>query len=39
MLSTVAREAVGTDQVQFGEHQISLAPPYRRVSLREGARE
>ena len=39
MLSTVAREAIGTDQVQFGEHGISLAPPYRRVSLREGARE
>ena len=39
MLSAVAREAIGTDQVQFGEHQISLAPPYRRVSLREGASE
>jgi lysyl-tRNA synthetase class 2 len=39
MLATVAREAVGTDQITFGEHQISLAPPYRRVSLREGARE
>jgi len=38
MLSTVAREAIGTDQIRFGEHQISLAPPYRRVSLREGAR-
>ena len=38
MLSSVAREAVGTDQVTFGEHAISLAPPYRRVSLREGAR-
>jgi len=38
MLSTVAREAIGTDQITFGEHQISLAPPYRRVSLREGAR-
>ena len=38
MLSTVAREAIGTDQVVFGEHQISLAPPYRRVSLRDGAR-
>ena len=37
MLSAVAREAIGTDQVQFGEHPISLAPPYRRVSLREGA--
>jgi lysyl-tRNA synthetase class 2 len=39
MLSAVAREAIGTDQVTFGEHQISLAPPYRRVSLREGARD
>jgi len=39
MLSTVAREAIATDQVTFGEHQISLTPPYRRVSLREGARE
>ncbi len=39
MLSTVAREAIGTDQITFGEHRISMAPPYRRVSLREGARE
>jgi lysyl-tRNA synthetase, class II len=39
MLATVAREAIGTDQIAFGEHRISLAPPYRRVSLREGARE
>jgi lysyl-tRNA synthetase class 2 len=38
MLSTVAREAIGTDQITFGEHAISLAPPYRRVSLRDGAR-
>ena len=39
MISTVAREAVGTDQVTFNGHAISLAPPFRRVSLREGARE
>src|SRR5690606_32941722 len=38
MLSTVAREAIGTEQITFGGHAISLAPPYRRVSLREGAR-
>ena len=38
MLSAVARAAIGTDQITFGEHAISLAPPYRRVSLREGAR-
>jgi lysyl-tRNA synthetase, class II len=39
MLATVAREAIGTDEITFGEHRISLAPPFRRVSLREGARE
>jgi lysyl-tRNA synthetase class 2 len=38
MLATVARESVATDQIIFGDHAISLAPPYRRVSLREGAR-
>jgi lysyl-tRNA synthetase class 2 len=39
MLSSVTRETIGTDQIRFGDHDISLAPPYRRVSLREGARE
>jgi lysyl-tRNA synthetase, class II len=39
MLSAVAQEAIGTDQITFGGHQISLAPPYRRISLREGARD
>jgi lysyl-tRNA synthetase class 2 len=38
MLSDVARKAAGSDQVSFGEHQISLAAPFRRLSLREGAR-
>ena len=38
MFAAVAREAIGTEQIKFGEHDISLAPPYRRVSLREGAR-
>jgi lysyl-tRNA synthetase class 2 len=38
MLSICAREAIGTDRITFGDHQIVLAPPYRRVSLREGAR-
>jgi lysyl-tRNA synthetase, class II len=38
MLSEVALDAIGTDQITFGDHKISLAPPYRRVSLREGAR-
>ncbi len=39
MLSAVAIDAIGTDRITFGEHRISLAPPYRRVSLREGARD
>ena len=38
MLTTVARQAIGGDQIAFGEHQISLAPPFARVSLRDGAR-
>ena len=38
LLAAVARDAIGTDQIRFGEHDISLTPPYRRVSLREGAR-
>ncbi|MEO6239079.1 MAG: lysine--tRNA ligase, partial [Vicinamibacterales bacterium] len=39
MLASVAQHAIGTDQITFGEHQISLAPPFRRISLRDGARE
>jgi lysyl-tRNA synthetase class 2 len=39
LFGAVAREAIGTDQITFGEHQISLAAPFTRVSLREGARE
>ena len=39
LVSGVARQAIGTDQIAFGDHQISLAPPFSRVSLREAARE
>ena len=39
MIVTVARKTVGGDQITFGEHQISLAPPFTRLSLREGARD
>ena len=38
MLSEVARNAAGTDEVQFGGQTISLAAPFRRLSLREAAR-
>jgi len=37
MLQHVAVAAAGTDQLTFGEHAISLTPPFRRLSLREGA--
>src|SRR6185503_14875779 len=39
MISTVAQQAIGTQQITFGEHQISLQPPFARLSLREAARE
>jgi lysyl-tRNA synthetase class 2 len=38
MLSEVARKAAATEALPFGEHTISLEAPFRRVSLREGAR-
>jgi lysyl-tRNA synthetase, class II len=37
MLQEVSRKATGGDQITFGEHAISLTPPFRRLSLREGA--
>ena len=37
MFADVARAAIGTDQITFGEHAISLTPPFRRLSLREAA--
>jgi len=39
MIAEVARQAIGTDQVTFGDHRICLTPPYARVSLRDAARE
>jgi len=39
LIAAVAQEAVGATEVPFGDHQISLRPPFARVSLREAARE
>src|SRR5687767_11936622 len=39
LVTSVARQAIGTDRVTFGDHEISLAPPFARLSLREAARE
>ena len=38
MFSTVARQVTGGDQVQYGDRTLSFAPPFQRLSLREGAR-
>jgi lysyl-tRNA synthetase class 2 len=39
LLSFVARAAIGTEQVPFGEHTIDLRAPFRRLSLRHAAAE
>ncbi len=39
LVAEAAVKAVGTDQIVFGEHRISLTPPFTRLSLRDGARE
>jgi lysyl-tRNA synthetase class 2 len=39
LICTVAGQAVGTQQVTFGDHQIALAAPFARLSLRRAARE
>ena len=38
MFQEVARKATGSDQVVFGDHTISFASPFNRLSLREAAR-
>jgi len=39
MIAAVARATLGTEQIAFGEHAISLQPPFTRLSLRPAARE
>jgi lysyl-tRNA synthetase class 2 len=39
LIGAVAAKAVGGDTVSFGEHVISLAAPFARLSLRDAARE
>jgi len=38
LFEAVAMQSIGTTEAAFGEHRISLKPPFARVSLREGAR-
>jgi lysyl-tRNA synthetase class 2 len=39
LIDHTARTSIGTNLVTFGDHQISLKPPYARLSLRAGAAE
>jgi lysyl-tRNA synthetase class 2 len=39
MISGVATQVLGSDQITFGDHQISLQAPFVRLSLRDAARE
>ena len=39
LLRSVARTVVGSEEVAFGEHRISFAAPFRRLSLRHAAAE
>ncbi len=39
IIGHVARQAIGADEVDYAGHHISLRAPFRRLSLREAARE
>ena len=39
MIAAAAQHAVGGTQITFGDHQISLQPPFVRLSLRDAAAE
>jgi lysyl-tRNA synthetase class 2 len=39
LLTTVARQVIGTTTFPFGEHTIDMGSPFRRLSLREAAAE
>jgi lysyl-tRNA synthetase class 2 len=39
LLGGLAREVLGTTDAPFGDHTLSFAPPYRRLSLRVAAAE
>ena len=39
LVQSVAIEAVGTDVITYGDHEISLKPPFARLSLRDAVRD
>jgi lysyl-tRNA synthetase, class II len=39
MISTVARDVLGTTTITYQGHEVSLEPPWRRISVRDAVRE
>ena len=39
LLADIAHKALGTDEIQYGDQTISLKAPFRRLSMREAARD
>ena len=39
MVSQVAKDIIGTNQVKFGEYNIDFKPPWKRISLRDAIKE
>ncbi|MBI2835662.1 MAG: lysine--tRNA ligase, partial [Acidobacteria bacterium] len=38
LISDVSRASIGTEQIAYHDHAISLRPPYRRLALRQAVR-
>ena len=36
MVSFTAKQVLGTTKIKFGDHEIELSPPWKRVQLRQG---
>ena len=39
LVAALAQEVLGTTRIPFGEHQIDLTPPWRRLTMRDALRE
>lgn len=39
LIYQVSREVLGTEKIKFGEHEIDLKPPWKRITLRDAVRE
>jgi lysyl-tRNA synthetase class 2 len=39
MVSKVSRQVLGTDKIKFGDHTLSLKPPWQRLELRQAIKK